>query len=95
MNIVKQATEYLNPGQVAVIAADQPLFALAKQIQWNWPETYGEQHFVILLGGLHIEMVDLKILGDWLEDSGWTNVLIEAKIANPGVGKLIRESLKC
>ena len=32
MNIVMQATEYLNPGQVPVVAVDQPLFALAKQI---------------------------------------------------------------
>ena len=69
MNIVKQATEYLNPGQVPVIAVDQPLFALAKQIQLNWPKTYDEQHFVILLGGLHIEMAALKILGDWLEEA--------------------------
>ena len=29
--------------------------------------------------------VALQILGDWLEDSGWTNTLAEAKIANPGV----------
>lgn len=30
-------------------------------------------------------LVALKILGNWLEDSGWTNALVEAKIANPGV----------
>ena len=39
MNIVKQATEYLNLGQVPVMAVDRPLFALAKQIQWISPET--------------------------------------------------------
>ena len=85
MNIIKKTTEHLNPGQVPVIAVDQPLFAVAKQIQWNWPQTHGEQNFVILLGGLHIEMVALKMLGDWLEDSGWTSALVEARIANPGV----------
>ena len=85
MNIVKKATEYLNPGQVPVIAVAQPLFAVAKQIQWNWPKTHGEPNFVILLGGLHIERVALKMLGDWLEDSGWTSALVEAKIASAGV----------
>ena len=30
-------------------------------------------------------MVALKMLGDWLEDSGWTGALVEAKIASTGV----------
>jgi hypothetical protein len=68
MNVIKKRTEHLNPGQVPVIAVDQPLFAVAKQIQWNWPQTHGEQNFAILLGGLHIEMVASKMLGDCWED---------------------------
>ena len=61
MTIVQVAVQRLNPGQVPVIAADQPLFALAKQIQWTWPNTLGENHFVIMFGGLHIEMAVLKV----------------------------------
>ena len=60
MIIVKEAIQHLNPGQVPVLATDQPLFALAKQIQWTWPDTLGENHFVIMFGGLHIEMAILK-----------------------------------
>ena len=26
-------------------------------------------------GGLHIEMAGLKVIGDWLEDSGWVQAL--------------------
>ena len=85
MDIVKAAIQYLNPGQTPVLAADQPLYALAKKIQWTWPATHGEDHFVIMLGGLHIEMVTLKLLGDWLEDSGWTNALVQADIASSGI----------
>lgn len=84
MDIVKAAVHHLNPGQVPVLAADQPLFALAKEIQWTWPATHGEDHFVIMFGGLHIEMAMLKLLGDWLEDSGWTNALVQANIASSG-----------
>ena len=80
LNVVKLATEHVNPGQVPVIAMDQPLFALAKQIQWQWPETYGEEHFVIMFGGLHIEMTALKALGQW-----WTSVLEIAGIASSGI----------
>ncbi len=71
MDVIKQAVQELNPAQVPVITLDQPLYTIAKLIQWNWPENYGEDHFVIVLGGLHIEMAGLKVIGDWLEDTGW------------------------
>ena len=84
MNIVKAAVEVLNPGQVQVLACDQPLYSLAQQIQWTWPESHGEKQFVIMFGGLHIEIATLKVLGDLLEESGWTGALIQAGIAGPG-----------
>ena len=59
MDVVKAAVDYLNSEQVPVLAADHPLFALAKQIQWTWPATYGEDQFVIMFGGLHIEIAVL------------------------------------
>ena len=37
MEIERQITEYLNPGQIPVTTFDQPLFALAKLVQWCWP----------------------------------------------------------
>ena len=67
MDIVKAVVHHLNPGKVPVLAADQPLFAPAKEIQWTWPATYGEDNFIIMFGGLHIEMAMLKLLDDWLE----------------------------
>ena len=84
MNIIKQNVEFLNPGQTPVIAFDQPLFALAKQIQWNWPTTYGEGKIVVVFGGLHIEMAAFKTIGDWLDESGWTSAFAEAGVASPG-----------
>ena len=51
--------QFLNPGQTPVVASDQPLYSLAKQIQWQWPE-YGEDKVVMMFGGLHIEMAALK-----------------------------------
>jgi hypothetical protein len=68
MNIIKYATHFLNPGQVPVIAMDQPLFTLAKHIQWDKPETYGEDKVLIMFRGLHIEMAAFKTLGDWMAD---------------------------
>ena len=84
MDVVKQAVDILNPGQVPIITMDQPLFAVAKQIQWNWPETHGEDKFVVMFGGLHIEMAVLKVLGDLLQGSGWVEALVQARVATPG-----------
>ena len=58
--------------------------AIAKKIQWNWPSTYGEKKSVIMLGGLHIELAVLKAIGSWIEDSGWTNALVQAGVTTPG-----------
>ena len=82
MDMIKLAVQKLNPAQVPVITLDQPLYAITKKIQWNWPENYGENQFVIVLGGLHIEMAGLKVIGDWLEDSGWVEALVQAKVAS-------------
>jgi hypothetical protein len=84
MDMIRAAVQLLNPGQIPVIAADQPLYAMAKRIQWTWPITHGEDSFVVMFGGLHIEMAILKVLGNWLEDSGWTSALTQANIASSG-----------
>lgn len=84
MDVVSQAVRFLNPGQVPVLACDQPLFAIAKKIQWNWPATYGEQKLVVMFGGFHTELAALKALGTWLEDSGWTSALVQAEVTTPG-----------
>jgi hypothetical protein len=84
MDVIKRAVDILNPGQVPIITVDQPLYTLAKQIQWSWPDTHGEDHFVILFGGLHIEMAALKTLGDLLDSSGWTGALVQAGVATAG-----------
>ena len=84
MNVVKIAVEHLNEGQVPVLVFDQPLYAIAKQIQWKWPAQYSEDKFVIMFGGLHIELAALKTAGDWLQGSGWPQVLEQAGIATAG-----------
>ena len=92
MDMLQQATHALNPGQIPVIAFDQPLYALAKQIQWDKEDVYGEKNCVIMLGGLHILMAALKVLGDWLEGSGWTEVITKANISTSGVADSMLEA---
>ena len=85
MDVISQVTTFLNPGQVPVITVDQPLFALAKCIQWKWPAVYGEEKFIVMFGGLHLEMGMWNTVGDLLDGSGWTGILTEADVASSGI----------
>ena len=87
MEIIQQITAHLNPGQIPVTTFDQPLFALAKALQWSWPESHGEKKHVVMFGGLHIEMALWSTIGDFLEGSGWTTALLEAGIATSRVAE--------
>ena len=84
MNVIQQALHHINPLQPPVIAMDQPLYALAKKIQWCLPDTHGEEKFVIMFDGLHIEMAALKVIGDLLSGSGWTSALVQSGIVSSG-----------
>ena len=88
LTVVQAAVQKLNPGQIPVITFDQPLYALAKQIQWQWSDTYDENKFVIMMRGLHIEMAALRMLGHWLDDSGWVQCLVQSGVAIAGVADL-------
>ena len=85
MWLIKQSINFLNPGQIPVVALDQPLYAIPRKVQWTWPNEYGEDHFVVVLGGLHIEMAFMSIIGDVLEGSGWVDALIKSGLGSPGV----------
>ena len=66
--LISKLTLKLNPNQIPIVTADQPVYVMAKQLQWNYPEKF-ELCFLIL-GPLHIEMALLNMIGDWLEGSG-------------------------
>lgn len=37
-----------------------------------------------MFGGIHTELVALKALGSWIEDSGCTSVLVQGGVNTPG-----------
>ena len=78
MELVRKTTRYLNPHQIPLLVVDQPLYDLSKKMQWTFPETFGEDKFVVMLGGLHIEMALWATMGDILRGSGWCEALAEA-----------------
>lgn len=58
------------------MVADQPLFTLAKKLQWKFSQTeLGEDSFLVTLGSMYIEKMLWSVSGDWLDGSGWTTAL--------------------
>ena len=84
MDVIAKATEHVNHGQVPVLTVDQPLCAIAKKIQLSWPDVYGESKYVVMMGGLNIEMALLNVLGHWLDGSGWLSLLTTANVTTDG-----------
>ncbi len=41
MYLVKKTTEFLNSQQIPIMVVDQPLFDIAKNMQWTFPELFG------------------------------------------------------
>lgn len=39
-----------------------------------------EGHYVVMLGTLHRVHTDVSKIGDWLKDSGWAMMLVEAGV---------------
>ena len=57
-----------------------PIYTIARNIQCNWPATDKEDQFIIILRGIHIG--EGGMIGDWLEDSGWVEPLLQANVAS-------------
>jgi len=54
MDVILKGLEHRNAEQTLVVTFSQHLYAIIKQIQWKWPEMYGEDTLVVMIGGMYI-----------------------------------------
>ena len=83
LDVLGPAIDYLNLEQLMVVGFDQPLYAIAKRLQWYH---YGYEKLVIMLGALHIETAILRRLADWLQ---CLTSLSSAGVTSPGNESLL------
>ena len=76
--------QFLNPDQIVGLGRDQSLHAIAKQLQWKFPHSIGEEKLLMMMGALHIEDKAHELIGKILRDSGWTIVLSQAQVLRVG-----------
>ena len=81
----KTIYQFSQSGSDSCCCLRQPLYAIAKKVQWTWPNEFREDHFVVVLGGLHIEMEFMSMIGDVLKGSGCVDALIKSGLGSPGV----------
>jgi len=62
IDVITNAVNFLNQEQVPVLACDQPFYAIAKKIHWNFPAVYSEKNLVVMFGGFHTELAAIKPL---------------------------------
>ena len=87
-HLIKLCIDYtrtLNAQQVtAVDCSDQPIYAVSKIIQWQYPEFWFPFYFA-LLGALHIEKDLLIANGNLLGGTGLDEILGDASIKTIGL----------
>ena len=76
MELTLQGTEFLNPGQTSVLGADQPMHDIIKLLQWQFPETLGEDKLARCISKTKMHMMIGKLLRDW----GWVTVISQAEV---------------
>ena len=75
----------------SVLTFDQALYRKAKEIQWRMADRF--QNFFLRLGGFHVVMVFLAVLGKMFRDSGLDDALADSGVyACNTVGQIFRGS---
>ncbi|KAK3730138.1 hypothetical protein QZH41_015848 [Actinostola sp. cb2023] len=80
--VVGQTVRFLNPGQVSILDCDQPKKSPKKSNGTGHRRMVRKSLW--LCSGVFTELAALKAIGNWIEDSGWTNALVQAEVTNPG-----------
>lgn len=71
-------THELNAGQSTVLTFDEQLYAKAKELQWENPDTC--RSLCVRLGGFHIAKNFMKAIGQHYADSGLQEIWLESSV---------------
>ena len=89
MNIISDTINTLNPGQIPVDTADQPIFALIKELIIRFPNKFGPDKYFCLFGPLHIDKSWLIICGQVVKGSGLDEIISTCELSIVGADSLV------
>ena len=92
MTILQKQMERLSQQKFSnnsVITFDEKIYAKAKEIQWRRPDEF--KKLIIRMGGFHIALNFLSVIGKRYSESGFEDILIEADLYGSNtVAKIIK-----
>ena len=80
-------TETLNPGQTPVDVSDQPMYALTKTLQYQYPDEFSK--YFAVFGQLHIEQALLVVHGLLIKGCGLVEILTQNKFSTIGMAAAV------
>ena len=89
MNIISNTINTLNPGQIPVDTANQPIFALTKELMIRFPNRFGPYKYFCLFECLHIEKSLLIICGWVIKGSGLNEIMYTCGLSIVGADSLV------
>ena len=75
MNIISNTINTLNPGQIPVDTANQPIFALTKELMIRFPDKFVPDKYFCLFVSLHVGRSLLIICGWVIKGSGSDEIM--------------------
>ena len=78
MKLIVMLTNHRNLDQTSAMIADQIVLNTAKQVQWQCTERFDQLLF--MLGTLHIGMVFMSAIEDWVAGSRWIDIFNKEKL---------------
>ena len=95
--LFKKYSSYINPDQTVVMCADQPLYAIHKQLQWQHSNKFLKTNSTaanvfFFLGPMHIEQVMYQITGQLVTGTGFDDALKAAGLDIVGIVKALTDA---
>ena len=88
LKVAVAVIRHINPNQTPVVETDQPLYTVAKKLQWKFiTSDFAEGKLLVSLGALHIEKMLWHASGIFHEGSGVTTAFANSGIANTGMAQ--------
>ena len=89
MNIISNTINTLNADQIPVDTADQPIFALTRELMIRFPDKFGPDKYFCLSGSLHVEKSLLIICGQVIKGSGLDEIMCTCGLSIVGADSLV------
>ena len=79
MKLIVMLTNHWNLDQTSAIIADQTVLNTANQVQWQYTEKFDQ--LLVMLGTIHIGMVFMSAIEDWVAGSRWIDIFNKEKLS--------------